>query len=40
MATCMGTDGVFQLDMDNGFSIDFVMKIGEADPKKDAELFE
>ena len=29
MTNCIGADGVFQLDMDNGFFIDIVMKIAE-----------
>ena len=40
MSTCIGTDGVFQLDMDKGFYIDIVMKIEGADPTKDKELIE
>jgi len=40
MSTCIGTDGVFQIDMDNGFFIDIIMKIQGADPKRDKQLIE
>ena len=39
MTTCMNTNGEFNLDLGNGFSIEMVLKICMACPKRDAELF-